>query len=193
MRKTPEKLKPIKSTAATELPSKSRKNPGTPKSFDRVVGRFVLEIDSLASTLPLAMKSITAAQKGAAVELGRFMAEHGKPIKGSEKSIQLDTAHISGFQRLWHSLDRTSVASALVPKSFLVALVSQFDNFLGLLIETILLSKPEILNGSERTISFPELVGFESIEAARQHIIEKEVEAVLRESHAEQFEWLGTC
>lgn len=71
-----------------------------------------------------------------------------------------------------------------------MALVSQYDNFLGLLIETILLSRPEILNGSEKTLSFSELVAFDSIEAAREHIIEKEVESVLRENHAEQFDWL---
>jgi len=39
-------------------------------------------------------------------------------------------------------------------------------------------------------LSFSELVAFDSIEAARGHIVEKEVESVLRESHSEQFDWL---
>ena len=34
------------------------------------------------------------------------------------------------------------------------------------------------------------MVGFDSIEAARAHIVEKEVESVLRESHADQFGWM---
>jgi hypothetical protein len=52
------------------------------------------------------------------------------------------------------------------------------------------MSSSEILNGSDRTITFPELVAFDSIESARNHVVEKEVESILRESHADQFDWL---
>ena len=37
---------------------------------------------------------------------------------------------------------------------------------------------------------FSDLAGFESIESARDFIIEKEVEAILRASHSEQFDWM---
>ena len=78
----------------------------------------------------------------------------------------------------------------LVPRSFLVALVSQYDAFLGRLIRSLLIARPEILNGSERTLSFADLMAFDNLDAARDQIIEKEVESVLRRSHTEQFEWL---
>jgi hypothetical protein len=154
-----------------------------------VIDRFILEIDSLRSTLPLAMRSITAAHAEAGGEFNRFLARYGKPVKGSN-SIQIDTSQGSGFRKLLDNLNRASAASAIVPRSFLVALVSQYDSFLGQLIETLLLSKPEILNGADRALSFAELVGFDSIQAAREHVVEKEVESVLRESHSEQFGWM---
>jgi hypothetical protein len=158
-------------------------------TFNHVVNRFVLEIDSLESTLPLSMKSIIDANMEVIEEFGKFLTKNGKRT-GQDNLIQIDISHISEFQKLKGNLDRTSVAEALVPRSFLVALVSQYDNFLGLLIKTILLSKPEILNGSEKTFSFSELASFDSIEAAREHLIENEIESVLRESHVKQFDWL---
>src|SRR5690606_4970742 len=68
--------------------------------------------------------------------------------------------------------------------------VSQYDAYLGGIIRTMFLSKPEFLNSSEKNILFSELIKFESIEEAREFIVEKEVESVLRESHLKQFKWL---
>ena len=50
--------------------------------------------------------------------------------------------------------------------------------------------KPEVTRSSNINLTFAELVGFESIEAAREAIIAQEVEQLLRKSHAEQFLWL---
>lgn len=52
------------------------------------------------------------------------------------------------------------------------------------------LVRPEIISTSERNISFKELVCFGSIDEAREHILEKEIEAVIRKSHPEQIAWL---
>jgi hypothetical protein len=160
-------------------------------SFERVIAGFVREIDSLASTLPLAMKSIISARQKAIMEHRNFIITYGKSEEDS-RSIQIDANHIHAINRLFRDVERTSAASTLVPRSFLVSLVSHYDSFLGLLIETLFLSKPEIVNNSDKILSFSELMGFGSVEAARDHVIEKEIESVLRKSHAEQFDWLET-
>jgi hypothetical protein len=49
---------------------------------------------------------------------------------------------------------------------------------------------PETLNGSAYTLTYSQLLQFGSVENAREYIIDKEVESVLRESHSKQFEWL---
>ena len=69
-------------------------------------------------------------------------------------------------------------------------MISQFDAFLGRLIKAIYYAKPEMLNASEKQLTFANLVQFGSVEAAREFLLEKEIESVLRESHAEHFEWL---
>jgi hypothetical protein len=86
----------------------------------------------------------------------------------------------------------TAIGSGInsVPRLFIVGLISAYDAFLSRLIRAILVTKPEILSSSEKNISFKELVAIGSVEAARDVVIEKEVESVIRCSHAEQIEWL---
>ena len=86
---------------------------------------------------------------------------------------------------------RTSISSTvLIPRNFLVALICTYDAFLGKLLRYIFEIKPEILDASERTITYSDLLEFQDIEAARNHLIEKETEAILRKSHIEHFAWL---
>ena len=72
-------------------------------------------------------------------------------------------------------------------------MVSQYDSFLGRLLRLIFLAKPEILNASEKEMTFAELTKFDSIQAARDYIVEKEVETIIRKSHANHFAWLDAC
>ena len=85
---------------------------------------------------------------------------------------------------------RLDTARTTVPASFVVALVSQYDAFLGRLIQVLFTFKPDAINVSEKSLTFAELLEFGSIDAAKKFILEKEVESLLRNSHAEQFTWL---
>jgi hypothetical protein len=71
-----------------------------------------------------------------------------------------------------------------------VSLVSQYDSFLAKLLRQIFLSKHALLNCSEKTLTLSQLLEFDSIAEARESILEKEVESVLRKSHSEQFQWM---
>jgi hypothetical protein len=82
------------------------------------------------------------------------------------------------------------LALDLLPVNFIVSFVSQYDAFLGRLIKTIFHHKPELLNNSEKNLLFSELLKFKSIDEAREFVVEKEVESVLRDSHLKQFKWL---
>lgn len=49
---------------------------------------------------------------------------------------------------------------------------------------------PELLNDSNKNFSLSEILQFESIEEAKDRVIEKEVETVLRDNHLAQFQWI---
>jgi hypothetical protein len=70
-----------------------------------------------------------------------------------------------------------------------VSLVSQFDGFLGRLTKQLYSIKPETLDSNASTLTFSQLTKFGSIDDARQYVIDKEIETLLRKSHTEQFDW----
>lgn len=72
----------------------------------------------------------------------------------------------------------------------MVSFVSEYDSFLGQLIKQILRFKPEIIDSKDKSISLSDLVNLGSVEAAREKIFAKEVESILRSSHADQFSWM---
>ena len=73
---------------------------------------------------------------------------------------------------------------------FLMGLISSHDAFLAQLMHLIFLTKPETISSSEKNKSFKDLVELGSVDAARSYLIEKEVEAFLRQSHHAQFDYL---
>jgi hypothetical protein len=73
------------------------------------------------------------------------------------------------------------IATYIVPQSFVVSMVSQYDAFLAASIKHLFLLKPEKIRSAEKTISVEELVRFDSIgEVLRELIIEDEVDEILR-------------
>lgn len=97
---------------------------------------------------------------------------------------------IKEFISLVKNTSKTSLAYKVLPNNFIVALVSQYDAFLGNLLRNIYTVKDELLNASEKSISFTELLKISSIEETKEFIIEKEVESFLRDSHLKQFTFL---
>jgi hypothetical protein len=85
-------------------------------------------------------------------------------------------------------MQRNRRALQIIPRSFLTSLISHYDAFIGNLLRALFYMKPEVLNSSEHHLTFKELTSFESIEAARASVVEQEVETLLRQSHADQFE-----
>ncbi|MEZ6006498.1 MAG: hypothetical protein R3F05_01840 [Planctomycetota bacterium] len=128
----------------------------------------------------------------------KFLEKHAHvhAQTGNRIEYRIPIERYPDFAALARECDKAAAAEESIPRSFLVTLVSQYDAFLGRLIRAMYVLRPEWLNASERVLSFAELQELGSMDVAREFIIEKEVETVLRKSHAEQFAWfenkLGT-
>ena len=97
---------------------------------------------------------------------------------------------IKAFKENDQLLNHLSISIDTLPKNYLVSYVSQYDSFLGALVEELLLLKPELFNNSDRELKFKDLIEFKTIQEAREFILEKEINSLLRKSHTEQFEWM---
>ncbi|MBE4577187.1 hypothetical protein BOO30_06715 [Vibrio navarrensis] len=160
--------------------------------FELVLASFTRNLDSLNDVSPIIGLTLKAILSKGSQDYNQHLEDCGEVIdkaddQDDEKAYKVPVHQRAKADRMRVMLGRFELANALIPKSFLVSYVSEFDSFLGNLLKAIYRRKPELLNGSERQLTFSELQGFCSIEDAREHILEKEVETLLRKSHAEHF------
>ena len=131
-------------------------------------------------------------QKKANEEFEDFFKNNVEEIeeKNGEKSISVKDEEVRIFLKLSKNAHISNLASKIIPESLFVSLISHYDAFTNNLLKILFAIRPEYINNSERELTFSQLVDFESIELARNYIIEKEIETVLRKSHSEQFDYL---
>lgn len=156
-----------------------------------VLLELISHISSIDETLPLIISSIFEDLKKCIDEFKEFKDKyiHGDDdLEPGQYFVQLDKYH--EFQTITKQMKNRALALTTVPSSFLVSLISQYDAFLGHLIREILLVQPELLISSDRNLTFNQLAQFNSMEDAKDWILEKEVETVIRQSHCDHFEWM---
>jgi len=151
---------------------------------------FVRELDALADTLPLTMLLVTASIRSASEKLNAFLGQRCQKLSGGSFAIPPD--EYNEFANLRRHLERNRRALQIIPRSFFTSLVSHYDAFTGSLLRSIFYLKPEVLNTSEHHITFKDLTTFGSLDDARNAVVEKDVEDIVRQSHADQFKWMET-
>lgn len=182
-----EKAKPSPGKPADPEPKKVAKE----ASIGDELSLYVAHLRSLSDSLPSVLSSLRAAQDGSRGELTTFETSYCKvDVEGDTRKITVSSERFRAWRWLFDRLQHAALANHLVPRSIFVALVSQYDAFLGRLLRAIFLRRPELLNVSEKEVSVSQLLAFGSLDEAREFIIEKEVEGFLRSSHSDQFKWM---
>ena len=122
----------------------------------------------------------------------KFIDGYGKDKveESSTVKFNLDGDKRSGFDRLRKEMDSVQSATQLMPRNFVVALICCYDSFFGKILRYIFMVRPQILDSSERTLKYSDLLEFADISGAQEYLVEKEVESVIRKSHVEHFIWL---
>jgi len=160
-------------------------------SLESCINNFIEHIKSISTAealvMPVVIKDYTKKSK----TFVNFLDKHGNTKK--EKNIVSFSVPIelaSKVDSLRQPLKQTRLVSKMLPKSFVIMLVSQYDNFLGQIISCIYTLRTELLNASDRQLNFTELNDLGSVKKAKEYLLEKEIESLLRKSHSEQFDWL---
>ncbi len=164
--------------------------------FNRVIQDFISSLESTNSIIKIVLNSVSESARQSGDEIANFIKTHGKIIRQEKKadtvtqevrfSLELGKTAIAVLRKAANF----SRAGKIMPRSFLVTMISHYDEFLGHLISTMLRIKPELLSASDQKFSLADISELNSIEDIRYLMIEQEVEMVLRRSHTAQFEWL---
>jgi hypothetical protein len=171
--------------------SSNKSAEGAQQSLDSEITRFVHNIDALHACLPLLATIASAVEIACQQELNEFAKKFGELDEG-KKTYKISADHSYQADKFISRYRKASANAAILPQSYIVALVSQYDSFLGGILRCFYRERPELLNASERPFTYAELLEFGNVDAIKEHLIEKEVEALLRDSHSEQFKQMAT-
>lgn len=135
-----------------------------------------------------------AAAAASSEKFKEFGKKYGEKRGETDKFIEYSfgLTYAGQASRLSRQSSRAALGYRLVPRAFVVAMVAEFDAFIGRFLRAIFLRKPQLLNPSDRKLSVTELLEFESRDDALAYLIDKEVETALRKSHSDQFDWMET-
>ena len=88
------------------------------------------------------------------------------------------------------NLRKLSRGRNLFKRNAVVSIVSRYDEFLCHVLEASLRMHPEWLNESEKHITYKDLFKLESLETAKNQILQNEINNLMYASHSEQIEYL---
>lgn len=162
------------------------------KAINQNLHTFLRHLDSINDTLPMTMLLLDPYQKKANKKYLDFLEKNVKEIEvdDGKKGIAVKYEEMKIYESLSKGAEISNLASKIIPESLFVSLISQYDAFLNRLLRILFKIRPEYINDSKRNLTFSQLVEIDSIDAAREYIVEKEVESILRKNHNEHFEYL---
>lgn len=162
------------------------------EDIKKTIDVFIHNLDALAHSFPVVMKSTYEALQHADKDCLSYMEEHAIRVEEIEngKKFYLPPEKRQETKAKKKKFDKLKTSATLLPRNYLVSFVCEYDAFLGQLTRAILKAKPQLLNDCERQLTFSELTSFANLDEAREHILDKEVESLLRNSHHQQFKWL---
>jgi hypothetical protein len=158
------------------------------KSFDDALNKFLIHIESLWTSLPVLLKTIENTRNSAIKVHQEFLRKNCEYVE-SERHFIIIPENYRQNSINKKAVDNSTTAIKIIKRNFLVSLISQFDMYVGDMIKNIFEVRPEIINNSEKQLTFSELSKFADIAEAKEYVIEKEIETVLRENYTEQFKW----
>lgn len=150
--------------------------------------RFQNSIPFMMSSLPV-MRNISDD-----LEIRGFFKKNGTLLEEDGFEVyQLDIKHFSELQRRITKAREIDAGIRALPSMFIISLIASYDSFLSQLIRAIFLTQPEILNSSDKQFSFKEILSFGDFQSAKENLIEREIDTIIRDSHYDQIKWLEKC
>ena len=159
------------------------------KKISDVVFDFIENMDALSESTPLVLSTVTMVASKLTKAHGDYLEKYGEITEqDDEKKVYSVPVERQGrVKRLREQSSSLRTSIQLIPRNFLVSYVSEFDCFLGSLLRVLYTNKPDLLNDSSRQITYVDLLSFDSLDDAKEQVLEKEIESILRKSHSEHF------
>lgn len=153
-----------------------------------ITKNIVDRLMALRMAITLTMTYVEDVYKKYSEKMDAFAISVGEKQKNGD--IRIPGDRIFEFMEYERNHRVLSQSIDILPNSYFVAIVSQFDAFMGHMLKYYYKCYPSALDSSERQFKYSELASFSSIEEVYSTLVSDEVESVLRKSHTDQFKYL---
>lgn len=158
--------------------------------FESAIDNFILEIESLAESLPLIVSLLAMRLRGTGSKINKFVSTNTEADESGKPVFKIPVDQFNFFNRLTTDRNIAEAAMTILPRHFIVSLVSQYDAYLADLYRALFATKQELAFSLEKEFTFQEILKFKDLDELKEEVIEKDVENLLRESHFEQLKVL---
>jgi hypothetical protein len=169
---------------------KALKPPKEPPDVGRITDNFLFEIRSIQFAQEVTSNVLKESAEKHRGAFQTFLEGLNPKRKGTTVTFKIPVEKAEELKRLTHELSSATGSLRLSRRGLFLVLVSKWDAYFGSLLRWVYRIRPEIIDSSSRTITFAELKQINSVDVARNKIVEDEIGVVLRDSHGEQFEYL---
>lgn len=154
--------------------------------------QYCHELEALHNSLGQTMALFGVLAEKSDEEIRGLIEKYGTNIKeeGSSTSFVLPMEKKNLFDKMFKNQMSARSAQRLMPRNTIVAYICTYDAFLGKVLRYILTVNPAMLDDCEKPLTYSQLKKFESLEDAREFIIEREIDTVMRKSHRDHFSYL---
>jgi hypothetical protein len=163
------------------------------QTFGEEIITFVHRIESLALVYPVMLNQVSQLRTRIAKDLIALVERDALSVTDIDtetRNVTMPIQKVAPFREVASKNNRMHTALSVIPQSFIVSLVSQYDIYFGNLVRCIYGAKPGVFCGSKRAISAGDIFEHNDIERLRRDVVEDEISTHLRESHIDQIEWL---
>ena len=179
--------------------TKQNKDAKKQQSFREALNEFIVNTSSLRESYPITVTAVHDASAASTQRFSEYLQSNIRLVeKHNNKSYEMSIEERREFDemidkvlRLSKKIRVTTQSPIIISRSFVVSLISQFDSLVGSLVQLLHEKNPDLMNSSNKQITFSELLTYNSIEEARKDIIDTEIDKVLYKSRKEQIDYLA--
>ena len=166
-----------------------------PNDFASVMQEFVQAMESFRKFIPMTFGFAPFMLKAiVGQKLTKFAHSNGKNrsdlSRGEMHVFELNVECFREFRMITDEVRASLQGTKILPELGVVGLVSAYDAFLATLLKAVLIRHQEIFFTSQKQIPLSDLIRFASLDEAKESLLEREIEGVIRLSHHEQFTWI---
>lgn len=175
--------------------TESKCNNASVSPFEIAVKNFINYTNSQYQAIPIISKTLNAHVKMRSKTLVNLIKDNNLQETVDEnsgvRSISIPRHLVSDFSKNIKAVNISSLTAKIVKTNSVVAIVSQYDAFLSELIRIYYSVIPQAFEDSEKKFTIGQILQFGTIDEFKKHLVEKDVETILRSSHTDQIDWLS--